>query len=100
MSSLATNTELCLPSLKSLTFHSFIKFPLQPFHLDTPRLDAAYYFRIMTESRVDRRIRWLRDEVNTNFKITCKGRVWKVDGGILAAESSYFERLCIGGFQV
>lgn len=62
--------------------------------------DAAYYSRTMTESRVDRRIRWLRDGVNANFTINCKGRVWKVDGGILAAESSYFERLCIGGFRV
>ena len=52
------------------------------------------------ESRVARRLRCLRSGVNANFTILCKDREWKVDKGILVAESEYFEKLCIGDFTV
>lgn len=31
----------------------------------------------MTESPVERRLRYLRSGVNSNFTITCKGREWR-----------------------
>lgn len=54
----------------------------------------------MAESRVDRRLRFLRSGINTDFMITCKDREWRVHRSILAAESEYFQKLCIGDFSV
>lgn len=54
----------------------------------------------MAESRIERRLRYLRSGTNANFTIKCKDREWKVDRGILSAESEYFEKLCIGAFAV
>ena len=55
---------------------------------------------VMAESRVDRRLRFLRSGINANFTITCKDREWRVDRGVLATESEYFQKLCIGDFSV
>jgi BTB/POZ domain len=52
------------------------------------------------ETRAARRLRFLRSGINANFTVVCKGREWKVDRGILAAESEYFEKMAIGGFSV
>ena len=54
----------------------------------------------MAKSRVDRRLRFLRDGVNANFTVACKDRTWRVDSSMLAAESEYFEKLCHGEFSV
>ena len=54
----------------------------------------------MPENIVDRRLRYLRSGINADFTIACGDREWKVDKGILCAESEFFEKLCTGPFSV
>ena len=52
------------------------------------------------EARIARWLRMLREGKAANFTVICGDREWKVDKGILIAESDYFETLCLGNFGV
>ena len=96
-------------AMSLLTSSAFLlRLPPQPdlliffilFLLDTTHSIYRQLVSMMAESRVDRRLRFLRSGINADFTIVCKDREWRVHRSILAAESEYFQKLRIGDFSV